>query len=150
MALWRTERFAGVLSGVLGVVGLVVVLFGPVYPYTAYLTSGVVQGAEGLLVTPHGSLWLPSLYIVPITVSLVPPLLILIGAFIHSRQPGSRVGLILLVGATVAFLVGIIFNPIQLLQLFLLPSLFLALIASALAFRNGRQSSLAVAGEAHG
>jgi hypothetical protein len=86
----------------------------------------------------------------PIIMSFVPPLLVLTGALLHSRNPGSRVGLVLLVGATLALLAGIIFDPIQLLQLFLLPSLLLALVACILAFRSGRQSSPIAAGQAQG
>ncbi|HEY7340620.1 MAG TPA: hypothetical protein VH591_07055 [Ktedonobacterales bacterium] len=151
MTSQRAELVVGFLSGALGIIGLNIVLFGPVYPYTAYMNSGIVHGSEGYLVTPHGFLLLPppSDVVVPIAVSLVLPLLILIGALLHSRQRGSLVGLILLVDATVALLIDIVFNPIALLRLFLLPSLFLALITCALAFRRGQQSGVVAAGQAH-
>ena len=148
----RIELIAGILSGVLGVAGLTMVLFGPVYPYTAYTRHGVEQGYQGLLTGPDGFFWLPppTVFLVPIIVSLVPPLMVLIGALLHSRQSGSRVGLVLLVGGTVVLLLGVIFNPIRTLQLFLLPSLLLALVACILAFRRGRQSSPVAAAQAHG
>ncbi len=148
----RMERIAGVLSGVLGIAGLSMVLFGPVYHYTAYTRYGVEQGYQGLLTGPDGFLWFPppTVFLMPIIMSFVPPLLVLTGALLHSRNPGSRVGLVLLVGATLALLAGIIFDPIQLLQLFLLPSLLLALVACILAFRSGRQSSPIAAGQAQG
>ncbi len=147
----RIELIAGLLSGVLGVAGLALVLFGPVYEYTAYMSNGVVHGSEGLLVTPHGFLLLPppTVYIMPIIVALVPPLVLLIGAMLHSSQGESRVGLVLLVGATVALLLAVIFNPIQLLQFFMLPSLLLALVACAIAVRMGRSVSPAAAGQEH-
>ena len=147
----RMERIAGILSGVLGVAGLNMVLFGPVYHYTAYTGHGVEQGYQGLLTGPDGFFWFPppTIFLVPIIVSLVPPLLVLVGALVHSRQRGSFVGLVLLVGGTVVLLLGVIFNPIRTLQLFLLPSLLLALVTCALAFRNGRQPSPAVADQTH-
>ena len=147
MTLRRMELIAGILSGVLGAAGLSMVLFGPVYSYTAYTSSGVVQGSRGLLTDPHGFPLLPPppILLLPITLSLVLPLLVLVGALLHSRQRGSRVGLVLLMGATVALLLAVIFNPIQLLQLFMLPSLLLALVAWAFALRAGRRMVLAAA-----
>jgi hypothetical protein len=147
------EMNSGILSGVLGVAGLAMVLFGPVYQVTGYNTSnGTVQASQGLLTDSYGFLLLPppTIYLMPIIIALVPPLLVLAGTLLHSRQHGSLVGLVLLVGATVALLLGVIFNPIELLRLFLLPSLLLALVTCALIFRNGRQPSRVAAGQGNG
>ena len=51
-----------------------------------------------------------------------------------------------LCGATVAFLIVVVFDPIQMIQLFQLPSLLLVLVACVLAFRSGRQPDPAVTG----
>jgi hypothetical protein len=139
MAAKRAELLCG-LGALVGIAGLVAVLYAPVYPTVIDGTPGFVTSLAGPFGDPRV---LPPSILTPIVVGGALVILVSVGAAVHSRRGAPWAAQLVLWAATAGFLVEMLAVDLPFFRVFLLPALALALVSSGLAICVGGGSRVA-------
>lgn len=141
----RIELISGLAAGAIGLAALAYALFGPTYSYERIElrsdgTTSTTSGSASLLQTQ-------ALQPITIVVFVVMALLvagIAAGAYLHGRR-GWRAGRMLLGVSTALLGFGVVITGFS-IGSFLLPSMLLGLLATAMADRVHRREPAALSG----
>ncbi len=131
----------GIAATILGIAGLAAVLYAPVHPATINGTPGYLTSWWNPLADPRPLLSEPPVG-VPLALGVAVLLLIGVGAATQAQAASSAraVGQVVLWAATVGLLLLMLFaTALPFFQIFLLPALATALVASVLALRAGSE-----------
>lgn len=135
----RTGMRWGIAATILGIVGLAAVLYAPIHPATINGTPGYYTSWWNPLADPRPLLSAPPVG-VPLALGVAVLLLIGVGAAMQAQAGSSArpVGQVVLWAATVGLLLLMLFaTALPFFQIFLLPALAAALVASVFSLRAG-------------